>query len=38
MEITVPMLICWSTLIVTVIGLLVGFYFTNIDAFPRRRR
>jgi hypothetical protein len=37
-EITPQLLVCWGTLAVTVIGLLVAFYFTNRDAFPNRRR
>jgi hypothetical protein len=28
---------CWASLLVTVIGLLVSFYFTNRNAFPYRR-
>lgn len=33
-----PMLVCWASLIVTVVGLLVGFFYTNITAFARRLR
>ena len=33
-----PMLVCWASLIITVVGLLVGFFYTNITAFARRLR
>ncbi|NJP04703.1 MAG: hypothetical protein HC837_03255 [Chloroflexaceae bacterium] len=33
-----PMLLCWVSLIVTVVGLIVASYFTNIKAFARRLR
>jgi hypothetical protein len=33
-----PMLVCWASLIITVLGLLVGFFYTNITAFARRLR
>jgi hypothetical protein len=33
-----PQLLCWSSLIVTVVALAVGFYFTNITAFAKRLR
>lgn len=33
-----PLLVCWISLIGTVVGLVVSFYFTNITAFARRLR
>ncbi|NJM08640.1 hypothetical protein HC891_24300 [Candidatus Gracilibacteria bacterium] len=33
-----PALVCWASLILTVVGLLVGFFYTNITAFARRLR
>ena len=33
-----PALICWASLILTVLGLLLGFFYTNITAFARRLR
>ncbi|MCG8346411.1 MAG: hypothetical protein MI924_01340 [Chloroflexales bacterium] len=33
-----PLLVCWASLIITVVGLVVSFYFTNITAFARRLR
>ncbi len=31
-----PLIVCWASLIITVLGLLIGFYYTNITAFARR--
>jgi hypothetical protein len=31
-----PQIWCWVSLLATVVGLGVGFYFTNITAFARR--
>lgn len=33
-----PLLLCWSCLILTVLGLIVASTFTNITAFARRTR
>lgn len=33
-----PLIVCWTSLIVTVVGLVVAFFFTNITAFARRLR
>lgn len=33
-----PLIVCWTSLLVTVIGLVVAFFFTNITAFARRLR
>jgi hypothetical protein len=33
-----PQLLCWSSLIVTVVALVTSFYFTNITAFAKRLR
>ena len=33
-----PLLVCWASLILTVVGLLVTFFWTNITAFARRVR
>lgn len=33
-----PGMVCWISLVVTVVALVVGFYFTNITAFAKRLR
>lgn len=33
-----PAFLCWTSLIVTVLGLIVAGYYTNITAFSSRRR
>lgn len=33
-----PLIICWTSLVVTVGVLVVAFFFTNITAFARRLR
>jgi uncharacterized membrane protein YhaH (DUF805 family) len=33
-----PLIVCWTSLLVTVVGLVVAFFFTNITAFARRLR
>lgn len=33
-----PMIVCWTALLVTVVGLGVSFFFTNITAFARQLR
>lgn len=33
-----PLIVCWTSLLVTVVGLVVGFFYTNITAFARSLR
>jgi hypothetical protein len=33
-----PQILCWISLVVTVVALVVGFYFTNITAFAKKLR
>lgn len=33
-----PLIVCWASLLLTVVGLVVAFFFTNITAFARRLR
>lgn len=33
-----PLIVCWASLLVTVVGLVVAFFFTNITAFARKLR
>jgi len=33
-----PALVCWASLIITVVGLLLTFLWTNVTAFARRTR
>lgn len=33
-----PQFLCWSSLIITVVALLVSFYYSNITAFAQRMR
>jgi uncharacterized membrane protein len=33
-----PQILCWASLIVTVVGLVVAFYYTNITAFAKNLR
>jgi uncharacterized membrane protein YhaH (DUF805 family) len=33
-----PVLLCWASLIITVLALLIGFFYSNITAFARRLR
>ncbi len=33
-----PLLVCWASLIITVVGLIVAGFYTNITAFARRLR
>jgi hypothetical protein len=33
-----PALLCWASLIITVLALLIGFFYTNLTAFARRLR
>ncbi len=33
-----PQIVCWASLVFTVAGLVIGFYYTNITAFARRLR
>lgn len=33
-----PLIVCWASLIITVLALVIGFFYTNITAFARRLR
>ncbi len=33
-----PLIVCWASLLITVIGLVVAFFFTNVTAFARKLR